>query len=464
MRTRMKPLHLILFLFFLLVPALLAAQSPVPVALVGGTLIDGTGAPPVENAVVVMEGSGIVAVGPQHRVAIPAEAKVIDVSGKYVLPGLIDAHVHLASLGARGKYNEAYGKDLLERIAKNARAHLLSGVTTVFDVGGPYHELKQIQNEINAGKKIGARIFMAGPIITNDRGQPIPAPRSPAEALHLKRLVRGEFTGVEGAREKVRELIGLGVDHIKVYQTGGLDHGYAGYAARVTPQELSTIVEEAQKAGLPVTAHTRGVEGCANGVKAGLKAMHHVVYMGIRMPDETVRLLAESPVYIVPTLVAFTAVFNAVEHPEVLEEDRQALELPKEAVEDLFKFITDPTQYTREAHYREGYAEVKLGMDNLRRLIEAKTRIAMGTDAGTLLNFHGTSYREVEALVKAGMAPMEAIVASTHNPALAYSKTELGTLEVEKFADVIVVEGDPLADIHNLKHVVKVFKAGQEYK
>jgi len=188
------------------------------------------------------------------------------------------------------------------------------------------------------------------------------------------------------------------------------------------------------------------------------------VYMGIPVPDETVRLLAESPVYIVPTLVAFTAVANTVAHPEVLEEARQALELPKEAVEDLFKYAIDPAEYTREPHYREGYAEIELGMDGLKRLIAAKARIAMGTDAGTLANFHGTSYREVEAMVEVGMTPTDAIVASTRNPALAYGRSELGTVEVGKLADVIVVEGDPLADIRNLRNVVKVFKGGEEYK
>ncbi len=463
MHRRVRVLWVVFVSVLFFAPALLMGQSAGPVALVGGTLIDGTGAPPVKDAVVLMQGGKIVGVV-RGRAAIPAGAKVIDVGGKYVLPGLIDAHVHLASLSMRGKYNEAYGKDLLEAIAKNARAHLLSGVTTVFDVGGAYHELKQIRDEINAGKRVGARIFMAGPIIWNDRGQPIPAPRSPAEALHQQRLLRGEFVGVEGAREKVRELVRLGVDHIKVYQTGGTDQGYAGYATRVSPQELVAIVEEATKAGLSVTAHTRGVEGCVNGVKVGLKALHHVVYMGIPVPDETVRLLAESPVYIVPTLVAFTAVANTVAHPEVLEEARQALELPKEAVEDLFKYAIDPAEYTREPHYREGYAEIELGMDGLKRLIAAKARIAMGTDAGTLANFHGTSYREVEAMVEVGMTPTDAIVASTRNPALAYGRSELGTVEVGKLADVIVVEGDPLADIRNLRNVVKVFKGGEEYK
>ena len=220
MRKAMKFLNLILLLVSPLMSAQLLAQAQVPLALVGGTLIDGTGALPVKDAAVVMQGDKITALGARNQVTIPSSAAVIEVTGKFILPGLIDSHVHLGMIGVRGKHGEAYGKDLLEVIAKNARAHLLSGVTTVFDVGGPYHELKQIRDEINSGERAGARIFMAGPIILNDRGYPIPAPRSPAEALHLKRLVRGEFNGVEGARQKVSELVKLGVDHIKVYQTG----------------------------------------------------------------------------------------------------------------------------------------------------------------------------------------------------------------------------------------------------
>jgi imidazolonepropionase-like amidohydrolase len=447
---------------------LAVAQQPASaIALTGGTLIDGTGAPRVENAVVIMENGRIKAIGTAKNVSIPAGAKRIDVSGKYVLPGLLDGHVHLRTIGARGKHNEAFGQELVDRIAQNANAHLLSGVTTVFDVGGPIHELKQARDEINAGKRVGARVFMGGPSISADRGEPPRAPRSAEEALSLKRAIRGVFIGVTGARSKVRELASLGADHIKVYQTGGHDHGYAGYAVRVPPEEMVAIVEEARKAGIAVTAHTRGLEGFRNGIRAGLNSMQHVVYCGIRIPDEYIKLLADSPVYIIPTIVALSAPLEYIKHPEMLEEARQELNLPKEAIEDLFKLVTDPKEYVNDPgfyFYRMGYAEVKLGQENLKRLAEAKARIAMGTDAGTSLNFHGTSYREVAAMVEAGLSPMDAIVASTRNVALAFNKKDLGTLEVGKIADVIVIDGDPLANVSNLKNVVHVFKDGKQFK
>lgn len=462
--------NLLLFIAaFLALPLVVAAQTQTSgvIAITGGTLIDGTGAAPVKNAVVVIEDGRIKAVGTAQSVAIPSGAKRIDVSGKYVLPGLLDGHVHLRTVGARGRFNSAFGSAMVDRIAQNAKAHLLSGVTTVFDVGGPVRELKQARDEINSGKRVGARIYMGGPSISADRREPPRAPRSAEEAFYIKTAVRGEFTGVNGAREKVRELVSLGADHIKVYQTGGQDHGYAGYATRVPPEEMVAIVEEARKAGIAVTAHTRGLEGFRNGIRAGLSSLQHVVYCGIRIPDDHIKLLAESPVYIIPTIVALSAPMDYIAHPEMLEETRQELDLPKEAVEDLFKLVTEPTEYVNDPgfyFYRMGYAEVKIGRENLKRLVDAKARIAMGTDAGTTLNFHGTSYRETIAMAEAGLSPMEAIVASTRNVALAFNKKDLGTLEVGKLADVIVVNGDPVANIKNLKNVVHVFKEGQQFK
>jgi len=220
-------------------------------------------------------------------------------------------------------------------------------------------------------------------------------------------------------------------------------------------------------AGLAVTAHTRGLEGFQNGVRAGLNSMQHVVYCAIRIPDDHIQLLAKSRVYIIPTIVALSNPMQYIEHPEMLEEDRKPLGLPKDAVDEMFKFATDPRQYINEPnfyYYRMGVAEYKLGMDNLRRLHEAKALIAMGTDSGTGFNFHGTSYRELGEMVAAGLSPMEAIVASTQGTALAFNRKELGTLEAGKMADVIVIDGNPLADIRNMKNVVHVFKAGQQFK
>jgi imidazolonepropionase-like amidohydrolase len=467
--VRKESALLLLLLILVCLPKISKGQasSPGAIALVGGTVIDGTGAPPVENAVVVLQNGRITAIGARKQMRVPSGAKQIDLHGKFVLPGLIDGHVHLvASSGPKneGLHPPAFGEELIERIAANAKAHLMSGVTTVFDVGGSLHELKQIRDEINSKKRIGARIYLAGPIISSDRREPRSVPSSAVEALHLKRLVRGEFAGVDAARSKVRELARLGVDHIKVYQTGGRDHGYAGYATRVPPEEMVAIVEEARKAGIPVTAHTRGLEGFRNGIRAGLNSMQHVVYCGIRIPDEYIKMLAESPVYVIPTIVALSAPLKFIENPHLLGEDAKALALPKDAVSDLFKLITDPREYTRAHLYQMGVPQVPLGIENLKRLVQAKARIAMGTDAGTTVNFHGTSYREVVAMTEAGLTPMQAIVASTRNTALAFEKKDLGTLEVGKVADIIVVENNPLSDISNLRNVVHVFKAGEQYK
>ncbi len=405
--------------FVLLILPSALGQQPRRLALVGGTLIDGTGAPPITDSVVLIDGERIAAVGRRGDVSFPDGTQSLQLEGRYLLPGLIDGHVHLQSLGVasyQGRF-QVFGEELVERIAKHAKQHLFSGVTTVFDVGGPLHELRRVRDEINQGKREGVRIFMAGPITSAERGYPLPHPRTAAEALHQKTLIRGEFKGTEGARSKIRQLIDLGVDHIKVYQTGGFDHGYAGYATRVPPEELKVVVELAHQAGIPVTAHTRGIEGFRNGIRAGLDSMQHVVYCGIPIPDEIIQLLAQSPVYIIPTIVAISQFWDLIRDSSPLEKDRLALDLPQEAINELFELVSDPKKYTRHEYYNMSYSEIPLGRDNLRRLIRAGALIAMGTDAGTVANFHGTSYREVAELVRAGMTPMQAIVASTRNTA-----------------------------------------------
>jgi len=452
------------YVLLLLAPTL--GQPPARLALVGGTLIDGTGAPPLTNSVVLIEGERITAVGRRGEVAIPEGTERAQLDGRFLLPGLIDGHVHLQSLGAasyQGRF-QAFGEDLVERIANHAKRHLQSGVTTVFDVGGPLHELRQVRDEINQGKRPGARIFMAGPITSAERGYPLPFPRTAAEALHQETLIRGEFKGIAGARTKIRQLIDLGVDQIKVYQTGGFDHGYAGYATRVPLEELKVVVELAHQAGIPVTAHTRGIEGFRNGVRAGLDSMQHVVYCGIPMPDEIVQLLAQSSVYIIPTIVAISQFWDLLQDPSPLEKDRLALNLPPEVTDELFEIVSDPKRYTRHEYYNMSYAEIPLGRENLSRLVQAGARVAMGTDAGTVANFHGTSYREVVELVRAGMTSMQAIMAATRNTALAFKKPDLGTIEAGKIADIIVLAEDPLADIQNLSQVLHVFKSGKKYK
>lgn len=386
------------------------------------TLIDGRGGSPVPNGALRIRGERIEAVGPADALGPAPEAeRTIDAHGATLLPGLIDAHVHLM-------LEEA---DLLRMLATpfslnfylaldRMRRTLAAGVTSVRDAAGADLGLKRaVESGLVAGPRM--QISTAALSITGGHldfwmpsGNEIDLlPQHPG-------LPRGICDGVDGVRVKVREVLRAGADIVKICSTGGVmsptDHPDF---AQFSPEELEVAVSEAAaRRGVKVMAHAQGAEGVKNAVRAGVHSIEHGVYLD----DEAIDLMLEHGTFLVPTLLAPLY---------VIESGEAGANLPPGAL--------DKAREVFEAH-----------QDSIGRAHQAGVRIAMGTDAGVMP--HGTNARELGLMTDIGMSSMEAIVASTATGAACLGwQGEIGTLEPGALADVIVVRGDPLADVRILE-------------
>ena len=414
----------------------LAAQQPQPITVIrAGVLIDGTGAAPVRNAVIVVQGERITAVG--TNVAIPKGATVIDLSGETVLPGFIDAHVHL--VGRRigdGDWQHATVTELPSQMTLLGAAHaqqtLEAGFTTVRIVGAPAFSDIGLRNAIDAGWVVGPRILGAG-IALGARGGHCDdtAGFNPGTFGHEAGFEEGVADGVDQARSGVRYVVKYGADVIKICATGGvLSPADSVGLQQYTEAEMRTIVETAAMLQRKVAAHAHGAAGIKAAVRAGVASIEH----GSMLDDEAVQLMKQHGTYLVPTLLAgFT-------------------------VESLATAKALPPAIAAKA-----LAIAPRIHRSFKLAVDAGVKIALGTDAGVMR--HGTNAREFALMVKYGMSPMQAIEAGTLSGAtLLGRETQVGSLAPGKLADLVAVKGDPLRDITVLQRVDFVMKGGAVFK
>ena len=393
------------------------SQRPLQTAVRAARLLDVKNGTLINNAVVLIEGERISAVG--SGLPIPARARVIDLGDVTLLPGLIDCHTHLLASDT-----DDYGKMLLTKSqayralegASNARRTLLAGFTSVRDVGseGAGYSDVALRDAINRGLVDGPRMKVATRAIAAV-GQYHPF----GVSSDLPEFPRGAqmISGVEEARRAVREQIGNGADLIKVYA----DWNYP----TLTPEELRVIVEEAHKAGKTVAAHGQATsEGIRNAVNAGVDSIEH----GDVTDRATLELMKQKGVWLVPTF------------------GRQLQRLAE---------IKDD-----EARFKRGSLRIQEKQKMLQTARELGVKIALGYDPAKA-EIHGTNAREIIALTTAGFTNLEAIRAATTNGAeLLGWPDRVGSLEVGKFADIVAVPGNPLTDIKQLEHVSFVMKGG----
>ncbi len=382
-----------------------------------GQLIDGTGAEPRVNMDLLIEGNRIAAITPRLD-AIPEDTWVVDATQKTTLPGLIDAHVHICSDPvADPVYLEMTDSPALHTIRgiRNARLTLEGGVTTICTLGTPHGVDLDLRNAIIAGAIPGPRMKAGGRTLTITGGHGF--------------YYRMEADGVDEMRRAVRALIKDGVDVIKLTVTGGvMTPGIMPGIPKFNFEEISAVVEEAHKVGLKVTGHAEGKQGVNDAMLAGIDCLEHGYFMN---NEEGLAMLVEKGVYLVPTIMAYDLIATG--------EDRGV-----------------PPATAARSQMAVEYNTV-----GFRNAVNAGAKIAMGSDGGTAFNDHNLTWRELTHMVKHGMTPMQAIVAATHNGAdLLGWLDRIGTLEAGKLADVIVVDGDPLADINQIGNVTHVFKDG----
>lgn len=392
-------------------------------AITGATLIDGTGAEPVTNATIVIDDDGrITEVG--VSASVPSGADVLDVGGATVMPGLIDAHVHL--------YSGKFGTNMQERALtppslhgyesmENARETLEAGITSVRDASGaPQGFRMAVEQGLFAGPRMKLSISALSQTGGHGDGM-LPAGFRFGRAGHPAEIPETICDGVEEVRKAARLVLRAGADFIKMHSTGGvLSPSDEPRATQFTIEEISVMVQEAAAQGKTCMAHAQATQGIKNAVLAGVESIEH----GIYLDDEVIEQMKQRSTFLVPTLHAPRGVLKK-------EEERPGTVLP---------------QSLRKTH-----EVLETHTESIRAAYEAGVRIAMGTDAG--VGKHGTNAEELEYLTQIGMSPMEAIVASTKTASeCIHDDANIGTLEAGKLADLLVIEGNALDDITILQN------------
>ena len=402
-------------------------------ALEGVRLINGLGGAAIERGTVVIEDSRILQAGAERDVALPAEVTRVDAGGLTVMPGLIDCHVHISNgpnpdpllpLKELATFSAA-------RAVAYAREMLLSGITSFRDAGTVSLVSVGLQQAIDAGIVPGPRIIACGQYISmtgrDSWGRLRP---------EIENRMEVQVTGADEARRAAREQLRRGATAIKVTATGLIssDAG-APSDTQLTEDEMRAAVEEAHNAGRHAFAHAHSAQGCLNAVRAGVDSIEH----GSALTEETVELMVARGTYLVPTMTL------------------------DQRVEQRGSDSLYPEYFVRKI---ESVREIR--QQSMKLALERGVKIAMGTDSGGVPWVrHADSAFELEAMVAAGMSPMQAIVASTSSAADLIQLPQTGRLAAGALADLILVDGDPSDDVTVLQdreRIKLVVKDGGVYR
>jgi imidazolonepropionase-like amidohydrolase len=433
----------LLLLSAALVPSRLLAQTPTPspppkvdTVIHAGTLLDRPGKEPRRNASVLIAKGKIASIQDGHAKP-PEGATLIDLKDRFVLPGLIDCHVHLTSdrAGVEGQLSSVTDSvaDRSYEAAWNARKTLEAGFTTVRNLGSSDGVTLALRDAIAKGWAIGPRILDAGRGISTTSGHMDPKLGYREELHDVLDRQDNVCDGADDCRQAARKQISRGVDVIKIATTGGVNSPIgAGLGAQMFEDETKAIVETAHMYGKKVAVHAHGADGINMALRAGADSIEH----GTLIDDESLKLFKSSGAYYVPTLSTINGY--------------------------LERIAANPNAYAPEVRKKIDWRLSVTG-DALKKAVPAGVKIAFGTDAG--VSKHGRNADEFELMVKFGMTPATAIQAATVNAAdLLGIADQVGSLEPGKSADLIAVQGDPLSDVTILKKVSFVMKDGKIHK
>jgi len=409
----------------------ITAVQAEPTYLTAERLVDPVSGRVIENAALLIENGKVTARGNKGALAVPADAKTIDLAGRTILPGLIDMHTHLSSSATKGRGYAGLGLAQDRRViwgVKNAERTLQAGFTTVRNVGSEGYEMVALRDAINEGEIAGPRMFVAGPPVGIVGGHCSDNNLLPPE---FEAVGEGVATGPWEMRAKVRKNIKYGVDLIKTCSTGGVfSKGTSLGAAQGTIEELTAIVEEAHARGLKVASHAHGTVGIKNAIRAGVDTIEHASFLD----DEAIRMAKRQGVFL------SMDIYNT----EYTLAEGEKLGVREEALEKERSVGTVQ---------RESFSKA----------VKAGVKVVLGTDAA--IYPHGDNAKQLSRMVEFGMTPIQAIQGATSLAAEALDlKGEIGCLDVGCAADIVATDNNPLNDVSNLENVVFVMKEGVIYK
>ena len=471
-----------------------------PIALVGGTLIDATGAPAKAGQTVLIEGGRIKAVGADGSVAIPADARQFDARGMTIMPGLINSNQHVQlnplypapaadlpidELRARWENN-------FSNMEKKAFVYLMQGVTTIRQTSGPYQKLLPIKQRIDAGEIAGPRIELGGALIMSPEHfkSYVEKNKTPADALAWLRNEFAYFV-VDDVDKDLKPLMGPEFSYWKLYLTDEISGGSADGSLDFTDAELRKIIAMGHKLGKKIDVHANATpEGFKRLLNFDIDTLEHPFETSFLLDEKTIAGFAKKGV-IAATLLRVRVAgaehandpnrFNTTDYImsstpsdyrtlmtyrdrmlyNYRNPDHRGLSIYEKRASESAMFGQSGPSLNDQLKGRETARE------NMRRFIKAGVKFSMGTDSTSFLNFQqdDPNALEMEYMVEMGMSPMEAILASTRYGAEALGKQkDLGTIEPGKVADVIVVAGDPLKDMRAMRNVAVVIKDGIRFK
>ncbi len=468
-------------------PAAHAQVQATRTAIVGGTVIDGNGGAPIADAVVLMDGARITAVGLRSAVPIPPDARQIDARGRWVLPGLIDTNVHLSLYGGQNDRYETlarYQPRQDDIVLEAAQIDLSYGITTVRDSYGALVPLTKVRDQIARGEKVGTRILAAGNILGWSGPYSFSFSRVMGQ-LTLFQEQMNDFISQGGGEElmamtpqELRHAIGAyldkGPDFLKF---GGTSHfsepTFIGFSA----EAQQVIVDEAHTRNRAAETHSTSIEGLRLSIAAGIDGIQHPELLdGREMPDDLARTIVGRGLNC--SMLASTITGPAWKRHLKTKDEAQKKKADAEKA-DAEKETRTPAREKTSSERRKEAADVGADLEmrraNAQKLIRAGCRVTPGTDSywAAAPEFtrtpklpeqdHGIgTILAIEGLVELGMTPSQAIVAATRNGAIAArGLKDFGTIEAGKLADLVLLTADPLADISNLRAVAVVIKEGR---
>jgi len=431
------------------------------IVIKNGILIDGTGRPPTDDAIVVIEENKIIYAGKEKDFSqpFPSDAEIIDAHGKTLLPGLIDAHVHYGGSGGV----QASEEHTPQEVTKRLYGFLINGVTTIRSCMDALNWAKQLREMERNGKVLMSHLFISGPCFTAPKGHGTEYAQNPKLLQQMARTPTNE----DDAREMVRELVKEDVDFIKIIIEGRPPF------EKLKAELACVIVDEAHKNGLKASVHTHEYGDAFHMVRCEADSLEHGA-AGIKAPDdEIIKLMKKNGTYYVPTLVVHENLSMDSKKIETFLDNHQLRRsVSSVIIQNIRNAISQKMKSRSEAMPKK--QDLELMRNRMRSLFRdliksldwirnAGIPIVAGSDMGNFLTFPGISlHRELELLVNAGLFPMDAIKAATRNAAkLLGTEHKLGTVEKGKLADIIIINGNPLSNISEIRKIETVIKDGQ---